>query len=205
MIITIGREYGSGGKYIGEQLAKRLQMSFYDKEIIQRLSKEKNINEKLLESMDEKHKNSFWYTLAMSAMSFEDSVNSLTDLPTEDKYFIETSKIIEEIAQENNSIIIGRCANVILRDKPDTLHIFLYASDVNFKINRKVEFAGMSEQKAKKAIEKIDKQRASYYAYYTEEKWGAKEGYDVLIDTAKLGVEETIDLIENIVKKLMNR
>lgn len=200
MIITIGREYGSGGKYIGEQLAKRLQMSFYDKEIIKRLSKEKNIDEKILESMDEKHKNSFWYTLAMSALSFEDSVNSLTDLPTEDKYFIETSKMIEEIAQENNSIMIGRCANVILRNKPDSLHIFLYASDMDFKIKRKIEFAGMTNQKAKKMIEKIDKQRASYYAYYTEEKWGAKESYDLLIDTSKIGVEETIHLIENLVK-----
>ncbi|MFR2533831.1 MAG: AAA family ATPase [Clostridia bacterium] len=200
MIITIGREYGSGGKYIGEQLAKRLQMSFYDKEIIKRLSKEKNIDEKILESMDEKHKNSFWYTLAMSALSFEDSVNSLTDLPTEDKYFIETSKMIEEIAQENNSIIIGRCANVILRNKPDSLHIFLYASDMDFKIKRKIEFAGMTNQKAKKMIERIDKQRASYYAYYTEEKWGAKESYDLLIDTSKIGVEETIHLIENLVK-----
>lgn len=200
MIITIGREYGSGGKYIGEQLAKRLQMSFYDKEIIKRLSKEKNIDEKILESMDEKHKNSFWYTLAMSALSFEDSVNSLTDLPTEDKYFIETSKMIEEIAQENNSIMIGRCANVILRNKPDSLHIFLYASDMDFKIKRKIEFAGMTNQKAKKMIERIDKQRASYYAYYTEEKWGAKESYDLLIDTSKIGVEETVHLIENLVK-----
>ena len=121
MVITIGREYGSGGKYIGERLAKELNLKFYDKEILERLSKEENIDLKLLENTDESNKNSFWYTLAMSSMSYSDSVNSLTDLPMNDKYFIQVSRLIEKIAKEDNCVIIGRCSNIILKDNPNVI------------------------------------------------------------------------------------
>lgn len=200
MIITIGREFGSGGKYIGERLAEELNMKLYDEELIQRVSKERNIDINLLNENDEKHKKSFWYTLAMASMSMYDSVNSLTELPDDDKYFIEQSKIIEEIADEGNSIIIGRCSNVILKDRKDVLNIFVYSSDEKFKINRKMEFAGLDEKKAIKMMHKKDKERATYYNYYTNQKWGARESYDLLIDSSKLGIENTVKLIKDYVK-----
>lgn len=204
MVITIGREFGSGGKYIGEQIAKKLGFHFYDKEILQRLSKEENIDIRLLENVDENSKNSFWYTLAMASMSYADSVNSLTDLPMSDKYFIETSKLIEKIAKEDNCVIIGRCSNIILKDHKNAVHIFIYSSNEEFKIKRKVEFANLDEKKAIKLMEKKDKERASYYRYYTNEKWGARSGYDLLIDSSKLGVEGTIDLMIDYVNKRKN-
>lgn len=201
MVITIGREYGSGGKYIGEQLAKELNFKFYDKEILERLSKQENIDIELLKKADESNKNTFWYTLAMASMSFSGSVNSLTELPMSDKYFIETSKLIEEIAKEDNCVIIGRCSNIILKDNPNVMNVFVYASNEKFKIDRKVEFAGMDEKKAIKMMQKQDKERATYYHYYTNEKWGARSGYDLLVDTSKIGVEGTIQLLKQYVEQ----
>ena len=200
MIITIGREFGSGGKYIGERLAEELNMKLYDEELIQRVSKEKEIDIDLLNANDEVHKQSFWYTLAMASMSMYDSVNSLTDLPNDDKFFVEEAKVIEEIADEGNSIIIGRCSNVILKDRKDVVNVFIYSSDEKFKIARKVEFAGLDEKKAAKILHKKDKERAMYYNYYTNKKWGARDSYDLLIDSSKLGIDCTVELIKEYVK-----
>lgn len=200
MIITIGREFGSGGKYIGERLAEELNMKLYDEELIQRVSKEKEIDIDLLNANDEVHKQSFWYTLAMASMSMYDSVNSLTDLPNDDKFFVEEAKVIEEIADEGNSIIIGRCSNVILKDRKDVVNVFIYSSDEKFKIARKVEFAGLDEKKAAKILHKKDKERAMYYNYYTNKKWGARDSYDLLIDSSKLGIDGTVELIKEYVK-----
>lgn len=202
MVITIGREFGSGGKYIGERLAEELNMKLYDEELITRVSKERNIDIHLLNENDEKHKKSFWYTLAMASMSMSDSVNSLTELPSDDKYFIEQAKIIEEIADEGNAIIIGRCSNVILKDRKNVVNLFVYSSDEKFKINRKVEFAGLDEKKALKLMHKKDKERAAYYNYYTNQTWGGRESYDLLVDSSKLGIEKTVELIKEYVRCL---
>ncbi len=199
MVITIGREFGSGGKYIGEQLAKDLNLKFYDKEILQRLSKEENIDIKRLEETDESNKNSFWYTLAAASVPF-DNANNFTDLPMIDQYFVETSRLIEKIAKEDNSVIIGRCSNVILRDCPNAIHVFVYASDEKFKIERKIEFAGMDEKKAIRMMQRKDKERAAYHHYYTNEKWGGRKGYDILLDTSKLGVNGAIALLKEYVQ-----
>lgn len=200
MIITIGREFGSGGKYIGERLAEELNMKLYDEELIERVSKERNIDINLLNDNDEKHKKSFWYTLAMASMSMSDSMNSLTELPSDDKYFIEQAKVIEEIADEGNAIIIGRCSNVILKDRKNVVNIFVYSADEKFKISRKMEFAGLDEKKAIKLIHKKDKERAAYYNYYTNQTWGGRESYDLLVDSSKLGIENTVKLIKEYVK-----
>ena len=202
MVITIGREYGSGGKYIGERLARELNFKFYDKEILERLSKEENIDIELLKKTDETTKNSFWYTLAMASMFSSDSVNSLTDLPMSDKYFISTARLIEKIAKEDNCVIIGRCSNIILKDNPNVINVFVYSSDEEFKIKRKVEFANLDENKAIKLMQKKDKERAAYYHYYTNEKGGARSGYDLLIDTSKLGVENTVNLLKQYMQNI---
>ena len=136
-------------------------------------------------------------------MSYSDSVNSLTDLPMNDKYFIQVSRLIEKIAKEDNCVIIGRCSNIILKDNPNEINVFVYSSDVEFKIKRKVEFANLDENKAIKLMQKKDKERAAYYHYYTNEKWGARSGYDLLMDTSKLGIENTIDIIKQYAMKKM--
>ncbi len=204
MVITIGREFGSGGKYIGEQLAKELNVKFYDREILERLSKEEHIDIRLLEKVDESNKNSFWYALATASMSATNQVNSIAELPMNDRAFIETSRMIEKIAKEDNCVIIGRCSNVILRNHPKSIHVFIYSSNEEFKVKRKVEFEGLDEKKAIKTMRKKDKERASHYQYYTNEKWGARSGYDILIDTAKTGVDGAVELLKqyiSIIKK----
>lgn len=201
MVITISREFGSGGKYIGEQLAKNLNLKFYDKEIIERLSKEENIDIDFLKNIDESSKNSFWNALAVAYMvNPTDSINSFVDLPMADQYFIKTVRLIEKIAKEDNCVIIGRCSNIILKDYPNVINFFIYSSNQEFKINRKKEFANLEEKKAIRLIQKKDKDRAAYYHYYTNEKWGDRSGYDLLVDSSKLGVEGTIELLEQYVK-----
>lgn len=201
MVITISREFGSGGKYIGEQLAKNLNLKFYDKEIIERLSKEENIDINFLNNIDESSKNSFWNALAVAyMMNPTDSINSFVDLPMADQYFIKTVRLIEKIAKEDNCVIIGRCSNIILKDYPNVINFFIYSSNQEFKINRKKEFANLEEKKAIRLIQKKDKDRAAYYHYYTNERWGDRSGYDLLVDSSKLGVEGTIELLEQYVK-----
>ncbi len=200
MVITIGREFGSGGKYIGEELSKRLQIKFYDKELLNLVAEKENVDIKLLERTDESNKGNFWYTMAMASFSSTDSVNSFSGLPMNERLFLKETKVIQELAKKESCVIIGRCSNIILKDEPNVKNIFVYASDMDFKIKRKIEFAGMSTKEASKAILKKDKEREAYYNYFTNEKWGAKEGYDLLVDTSKIGVENAIDLIEQYVK-----
>ena len=201
MVITISREFGSGGKYIGEQLAKNLNLKFYDKEIIEILSNEENIDIDFLKNIGESSKNSFWNALAVAYMvNPTDSINSFVDLPMADQYFIKTVRLIEKIAKEDNCVIIGRCSNIILKDYPNVINFFIYSSNQEFKINRKKEFANLEEKKAIRLIQKKDKDRAAYYHYYTNEKWGDRSGYDLLVDSSKLGVDGTIELLEQYVK-----
>lgn len=200
LVITIGREFGSGGKYIGEELAKRLDIKCYDKELLQVVAEKENMDIHLLEKTDETNKGSFWCNMALASFSTSDSVNSFGQLPMNEQIFLKETKTIQELAKKESCVIIGRCSNIILKDEPNVKNIFVYASDMDFKIKRKVEFAGMSTKEASKAIMKKDKERATYYNYFTNEKWGTKEGYDLLIDTSKIGVENAITLIEQYVK-----
>ncbi len=194
-VITIGRENGSGGKYIGEELSKKLNIKLYDKELLKKVADDNNINIDLLEETDEKQKKSFWYTMAMASMAYTDSVNSLTELPTNEQFFLKTAKAIEELYETESCVIIGRCANSILKNKENILNVFVYSSDENFKVQRKVKFADLTERQATKLIKKIDKERASYYNYYTDGKWGSKEEYDLCIDTSRIGVDNAVNLI----------
>lgn len=196
--ISIGREFGSGGKYIGEELAKRLHIKCYDHELLKEVSKDFHISMKILEKVDEKQKSSFWYTLATNSAFTNDK--ELSSISTEDKLFLKQAKVIEDLYEKESSIIIGRCSDYILRGKPNVFSIFIYSSDMDFKINRKKELEKITKKEALKKIEKIDKERSEYYKHFTSQIWGDKNNYDLCIDTSKLGVEETIDLLEQYIK-----
>lgn len=195
-VITIGREFGSGGKYIGEKLSKELNMKLYDKELLQKVSEETDIDINLLNEVDEKQERSFWYTFATGMYSVEEGINSISEIPSNERVFIEQAKVIEELAEIENCIIIGRCANVILQDKPNVLKVFIYASDFDFKVRRKMEYGNLTEEEAKEQLERIDKERATYYQYFSNQKWGEREGYDLLIDTSKIGVDAAVNIIK---------
>lgn len=198
MVITIGREFGSGGKYIGEKLAEELGIKLYDKEILKKTAEEIGIDLEVLESIDEKQEQSFWYTYAMGMYSSQESIENLMAVPSNERLFIEQAKIIEELAEKEDCIIIGRCSNVILKNKPNVLNIFVYASDMNFKINRKMKYGHFKDiYEAEKMIETTDEERAKYYSYYTNKVWGSKDDFDILIDTSKIGVDNTVKLIKD--------
>lgn len=200
MVITIGREYGSGGKYIGERLAEELNLKLYDKELLNKVAEESGMDLNILEQMDEKQEECFWYTFAMSLYQ-QDSLDTLTEIPSNEKIFIEQAKIIEELANKEDCIIIGRCSNVILRNKPDVLNIFVYSSELDFKVKRKMQYGNFeTELDAIKAIEKIDKERETYYNYFTKENWGDRKSYDLMIDTSKIGVDKAVELIKEYLK-----
>lgn len=198
MVITIGREFGSGGKYIGERLSEELGIKLYDKEILSKTADQIGIDLEVLETIDEKQEQSFWYTYAMGLYSSQESIENLYEVPSNERIFIEQAKVIEELAQKEDCIIIGRCSNVILKNKPNVLNIFVYASDMNFKINRKMQYGNFKDvYEAEKMIEVTDEERAKYYNHYTNKVWGSKDDFDLLIDTSKIGVDNTVKLIKD--------
>lgn len=200
MVITIGREYGSGGKYIGERLAEELNLKLYDKELLNKVAEESGMDLNILEQMDEKQEECFWYTFAMSLYQ-QESIDTLTEIPSNEKIFIEQAKIIEELAEKEDCIIIGRCSNVILRNKPNVLNIFVYSSKLDFKVQRKMQYGKFEDElEAIKAIERIDKERETYYNYFTKENWGDRKSYDLMIDTSKIGVDKAVELIKEYLK-----
>ena len=152
---------------------------------------------KTLKTIDEKQKSSFWYSFATNYVPSKKGGNPIS---AEDNLFLKQAKIIEELYGKENCIIIGRCSDFILKDKSNVIKVFIYASDMSFKINRKKEFEGLTEKQASKKISKIDKERSNYYNHFTGRIWGDKSNYDILLDTSKLGIQKTIDVLENYIK-----
>jgi cytidylate kinase len=183
VVITISREYGSGGRYIGRIIADRLGIRFYDKDLVELVSKETGMSEEFIEENEQKRK---W------GSSLNSSYNN------DDKLFEAESKVISDIAEKESCVIIGRCADYILKDKEDVIKIFIYNSDEN-KIKRVVKYYDQDEKNALKEIEKINKERAKHYKFYTGNEWGSVKNYDYMINSDYLGVEKTAELISNIV------
>lgn len=199
-VISIGREFGSGGKYIGQELAKRLNVKCYDNELLAKVSENYNIDMAMLEKVDEKQKSSFWYGFATNYV-FSNN-NELSPISADDNLFLKQAKVIEDLykAQES-SIIIGRCSDYILKDSKNVIKIFIYSSDMEFKVNRKIKFKNLNSTIAKKKIKQIDKERAEYYKHFTNQTWGDRNNYDLCIDTSKIGVKQTIDILEDYIVK----
>ena len=203
-VITIGREFGSGGKYIGQELAKRFNIKCYDNELISKVSKDFNIDLELLKSVDEKQKSSFWYGFATNYV-FSKQQGQVLPISREDGLFLKQCSTIENLYENENCVIIGRCADYILKNKANIIKIFIYSSDLQFKINRKIKFENYTEEQAREQIKKIDKERAEYYNHFTSRTWGDRSNYDLCIDTSVLGIEKSIDLIEVYIRKCLEK
>ena len=199
-VISIGREFGSGGKYVGQELAKRLNVKCYDNELLAKVSEDYNIDMETLEKVDEKQKSSFWYGFATNyVFSNNDEVSPIS---ADDNLFLKQARVIEDLYNNGeSSIIVGRCSDYILKDKANVIKLFIYSSDMDFKVNRKIKYEGLNKTTAEKKIKQMDKQRAEYYKHFTSQEWGDRNNYDLCIDTSKIGVEATIDIIENYIRK----
>jgi len=198
-VITIGREFGSGGREIGERLAKELNIAFYDKELLDRAAKESGICQELFQNHDEKPTNSFLYSLVMDTYSMGYASSTFTEMPINHKIFLAQFDTIKKIAQEGPCVIVGRCADYALEDNENCLSIFIHAS-LDKRIQNIEKNFELTRSKAKDFIHKTDKQRASYYNYYTSKKWSDSSSYNLCVDSGSLGIDGTIELIKKAIE-----
>ena len=195
-IITIGRQFGSGGRDIGEMVADHFGIKCYDKELLSRAAKESGFCEEMIQNHDERPTNSFLYNLVMDTYSFGYNSSSFVDMPISHKVFLAQFDTIKKIAQEGPCVIVGRCADYALSDFPNVLNLFITAEE-DVKIKRiRERFADVtSDEKAREMMNKKDKQRQSYYNYYSSKKWGRADSYDLCINSGILGIEGTVKFI----------
>ncbi len=193
-IITIGRQFGSAGREIGEKVAAYFGIPCYDKELLSRAAKESGFCEEMIETHDERPTNSFLYNLVMDTYSFGYNTSSFVDMPISHKIFLAQFDTIKKIASEGPCVIVGRCADYALSDYTNSIHLFIYGEEQT-KIKRIMAKYDLTEAKAKDMIVKKDKQRQSYYNYYSSKKWGRADSYDLCINSSLLGIDGTVKLI----------
>ena len=190
-VITISREYGSGGRLIGKRLAEKLGVPFYDRALLDRIAEESGFSKEMIKDAEKKAKNSFLYSLASAMGTGEAGPESLS---LNERFFLAQFDTIRKIADEGSCVIVGRCADYILRGLPYATNVFIYAEEED-KIKRAVEEYGVPEDQVKKVMKETDKARANYYAYHTGRKWGEHVNFNLSIDSGYLEIEDIVDLI----------
>jgi len=202
LVITIGRQFGSGGREIGFKLAEKLGIKCYDKELISVAAKESGLCEQIFAEHDEKPTKSFLYSLVMDTYSMGYSSIGGVNMPIGHKVFLAQFDAIKKIAEQESCVIVGRCADYALEEYDNVVKVFVY-SDMDSRIkrvmNRHDDIKKISE--AKDIIIKTDKKRASYYNCYTSKKWGDAMSYDICINSALLGIDDTVQLLADLVAK----
>lgn len=199
-VVNIGRQLGSGGREIGEKLASRLGISFYDKELINLASQESGLCKEFFEKADEQASKGFVGGLFGMRFPFvSDGALPAMSCLSNDALFKVQSDVIRKLAAEKSCLFVGRCADYILRDNPRCVNVFISASRED-RVARLCRQHAISEEKAEDMIEKADKRRSSYYNYYSYKTWGAAETYHLCIESTVLGVEKTTDFIEEFVR-----
>lgn len=198
LVITIGREFGSGGHEIGEKLAEELGIKCYDKELLALAAKESGLCEELFANHDEKPTNSFLYSLVMDSYSLG-YTTSYVDMPINHKVFLAQFEAIKKLAEKESCVIVGRCADYALESNPYAISVWIKA-DMPFRVERIKQLYQLSDSKTADLIQKTDKRRASYYNYYSSKKWGEAKGYDLCIDSGKLGIDGSIEVIKKFIE-----
>lgn len=193
-IITITRQFGSGGHDIGKALSEKLDIPFYDKELISIAAKESGIAPEVFETVDEKATNSLLYSLSMGFNHYSNGFTATEDLPFNDRLYILQHKIIKELAEKENFVVVGRCADYVLRENPHVVKVYIYA-DIESRIKRAVERHDIDSVRAKQAVVKADKNRANYYSFYSGKKWGLADNYDLCINSTNLTVDQAVEII----------
>ncbi len=196
-VITISREFGSGGRTIAQAVAQRLGYKFYDEALTDRIAAESGYSKEFVEMRgeDASTTSSFLFNLARSGSGGFDGSPGISD-----KLYLVTHNLIKKIAQEEPCVIVGRCADYILQDRDDALHIFIHA-DKSFKADRIVRLYGESETAPEKRLEDKDKKRIVYYKNYTGRNWGMSTNYDLCLDSGRLGIDTCTDIIVGLAEK----
>ena len=196
-VITIAREFGSGGREIALKVAKKLNYKFYDKEEIVKVAKENGIDTKLFEQVDEKSMDSFWFNVSPMAYDIPSDADSFEQKVCNDKMFMIQSDAIRSIAKNGNAVFVGRCASYILKNSAKKVFI---TADLEDKVERIRKRYKLSKDEAKKLIETANIKREKYYDYYTNSKWNDVNNYDLVIDVSKLGIDGAVEKIVELVK-----
>ena len=192
-IITISRQYGSGGRFIAKKLAEKLGIPYYDNELITMAARESGYSEAIFEKAEQLSTHSFLYSLSMFG-----SVDGMYGLPLADKVYIAQSEIIKKCADEGPCVVVGRCSDFVLKDYKNVVNFFIY-SDEKSKVERAVKYYGIDQDKALSELKKKDKKRANYYNYYTSQAWGAFENYHMSINSDAVGIDATVDILASYV------
>ena len=200
-VITISREFGSGGRLIGKRLAEKLGVPYYDKELLDRIAEESGFSKEMIEGAEKKAKNSFLYSLASAIGTGEAGPETLS---LNERFFLAQFETIRKIAEEGSCVIVGRCADYILRGVPQAVNVFIYAEEED-KIKRAVEEYGIPENEVRKVMRDTDKARANYYAYHTGRRWGDYLNFNLCIDSGYLEIDDIVDLIINYSDKMIER
>lgn len=198
-IITISRECGSGGRAIGRKLAEKLGYAFYDKELIDRVAKESGLAKEFIEEQGEHITGSLLFNIA-SNMTYAGQVFGGNMLPLQDQLFMVQSDIIKDIASKENCVIVGRCADYVLKDYADSLHVFI-CGDMEHKAERAVKQYEFDPSDVEKALRRKDKARANHYKYYTDCEWGKTQNYDITLNSSSFGIDECVDILYRLVTK----
>lgn len=192
-VITIGRVYGSGGRFIAQKLASSLNIPFYDNELLLKASDNSGISHHIFQDYDEK-KESIFAGIMPSGFGY--------DLSLGQKVFLAQFETIKKLAKEESCVIVGRCADYVLREEKNVVNIFITAS-LEDCIKRAIKYYDVKESKAKDVVTKMNKNRASYYNFYSDKKWGRADTYDLCINSS-IGIDETVEVIKEYVKKKLN-
>ena len=203
-IITIGRQYGSGGREVAKKLAQVMNVSFYDKELLAEASKDSGICQEVMETYDEKQGKRSFFSMMGGFQGRVDPGSMYLEMPLNHRIFLAQFDTIRKIADAGPCVIVGRCADYILThtdeiDSNDVFNVFIYAP-LEFKAKRAVELKGLAEESAKKDVRLIDKRRANHYNTFTEQTWGDRKYYHALLNSSLFGIDNTADIIVNLVQ-----
>ncbi len=200
--VTISRQFGSCGRAVGKEVAKKLGIPFYDRELISLAAKESGISEKIFRNMDEKPTNSLLYSLAVGAYALDNQYMPWSDaaMPLCDQVYLAQTDLIKKLADEGPCVFIGRCSDYVLKDRANTFSIFITDTEQN-RVAQIMKDYNITEQKARDMITKTDKKRANYYSFHTNRTWSKGDNYDLCIRTSDLGIEGTAEMIIAFVEK----
>lgn len=188
-IICISREFGSGGRVIGRTLAEKLNIPFYDREIIDKTAEATGLSAEFIEQEEQRFNNSMLFNLSMGGHTV-----TASGIAFSNRVFEAERQILLELAAEGPCVIVGRCADYVLKDRAPLLSAYICA-DLDFRVKRAVEQYGLPADRAEKAVKNRDKQRARHYHFYTDRTWGAKENYDLILNSSALGTDGCVDLL----------
>lgn len=188
-IVTIGRQYGSGGRMIGLKLAADLGVMCYNSELLVEAARESGLCREIFEKNDEKPLSAL---LSFSATRYDSG-----EMPLNHKVFLAQMQTIRNIADRESCVIVGRCADYVLKDYPEVLNVFIHAP-LEDRIKRAIERDGIAPGKAERRVKRIDKERASYYNFYSAKRWGVAESYDLCLDSSRFGLEKCVEIIKGL-------